>query len=58
MKYTHNYATRMPTREKNKLSHGITSMEYRLIFHDMRIRDNFREIWADIPRYAYREILL
>ena len=37
MKYTLDYATRMPTREKNKLSHGITSMEYGLIFHVTRI---------------------
>ena len=37
MTYTHDYATRMPTREKKKLSHGITSMEYGLIFHVTRI---------------------
>ena len=58
MKYTLDYTTRMPTREKKQLSHGITSMEYGLIFHVMRIGGNFRGIWADIPRYAYREILL
>ena len=62
MKYTLDYATRMPTREKitkpwNNF-HGITSMEYGLIFHVTRIGGNFRGIWADIPRYAYREILL
>ena len=57
MKYTHDYATRMPTREK-LLSLGITSMEYGLIFHVTRIGNNFRGIWADIPRYAYWEILL
>ena len=55
MKYTLDYATRMPTREKQQLSHGITSMEYGLIFHVTRIRGNFREIWTDIPRYAYWE---
>ena len=38
--------------------HGITSMEYGLIFHVTRIGGNFRGIWADIPRYSYREILL
>ena len=27
-------------------------MEYGLIFHVTRIGDNFRGIWADIPRYA------
>ena len=41
MIYTHDYATRMPTREK------IT-----------KPWNNFRGIWADIPRYAFREILL
>ena len=40
--YTHDYATRMPTREKT------TTKPW----------NNFRAIWADIPRYAYREILL
>ena len=53
MKYTLDYATRMPTREKNN-----QAMEYGLIFHVTRIGGNFRGIWADIPRYAYREILL
>ena len=57
MKYTLDYTTRMPTREK------ITKpwknfMEYGLIFHVTRIGGNFRGIWADIPRYAYQEILL
>ena len=37
MKYTYDYATRMPTREKEELSHGITSMENGLIFHVTRI---------------------
>ena len=58
MKYTLDYAARMPTREKNKLSHGITSMEYGLIFHVTRNGGNFLGIRADIPRYAYQEILL
>ena len=62
MKYTLDYATSMPTREKitkpwNNF-HGITSMEYGPIFHVTRIGGNFRGIWADIPHYGYREILL
>ena len=62
MKYTLDYTTRMPTRRKiakpwNNF-HGITSMEYGLIFHVTRIGSNFCGIWADIPRYANREILL
>ena len=56
MKYTLDYATRMPTREKKQLNHGITSMEYGLIFHATHIGGNFHGIWADIPRYSYREI--
>ena len=48
MKYTHDYATRMPTRETitkpwNNF-HGITSMEYGLIFHVTRLGNNFRGI--------------
>ena len=41
MKYTHDYATRIPTKKASKLSHGITSMEYGLIFHVMRIGENY-----------------
>ena len=59
MKYTLDYATHMPTREKqNKLSHVITSMRYGLISHVTPSGITFREIRADIQRNAYREILL
>ena len=60
MKYTLNYAMRMPIREKiakpwNNF-HGITSMEYGLIFHVTRTLGNFRGIWADITSVEYGQI--